>query len=166
MLLELQRDVDDNTLYISPRLNKVGRQQYQFLLKAAIESGDDASLADSLSNQNCFNTHEDRRTTQGVTSVRVPVTAPQTLSEGEFNRFYIRGLCLRAMNNGINELEVYRAKSVTRPRPESIALIGTLVNAQTLLDDLRQNPGVDTALGLPGGPNSGLSVRIKADTND
>ena len=26
--------------------------------------------------------------------VKVPVTAPQTLAEGEFNRFYIRGVCL------------------------------------------------------------------------
>jgi hypothetical protein len=29
-----------------------------------------------------------------------------------------------------------------------------------LLDDLRTNVGVDTALGLPAGPNSGLSAMI------
>src|SRR6266851_5569734 len=31
---------------------------------------------------------------------------------------------------------------------------------KALLTDLRSNPGVDTALGLPPGPNSGLSARL------
>ena len=58
-------------------------------------------------------------------------------------------------------IEVYRAKEVTNPRSESERKIGTIVDPKKLLDDLRANPGVDTALGLPSGPNSGLSVKIK-----
>ncbi len=89
----------------------------------------------------------------------VPITAAETLAEGEFNRFYIRGVCRAVLANEQHEVEVYRAKAVAQPRPESQAKIGTRVNAATLLDDLRHNVGVDTALGVPAGPNSGLSVR-------
>lgn len=90
----------------------------------------------------------------------MPSNAHETLSEGEFNRFYIRALCLRAINEG-RELEVYRAKQVSNPRPDFQMMIGRIVDAETLLNDLRKNIGVDSALGLPNGPNSGLSVKIK-----
>lgn len=90
---------------------------------------------------------------------KVPVTAPWTFAEGEFNRFYLRGLCLRAIDEG-KSIEVYRAKAVVAPRPESTALIGARLNPHTLLADLRIHLAVDTALGLPAGPNSGLSGRL------
>lgn len=58
------------------------------------------------------------------------------------------------------EIEVYRAKEVATPRSESIALIGRRLSVSALLGDLRVSVGVDTALGLPPGPNSGLSGRL------
>ena len=39
-------------------------------------------------------------------------------------------------------------------------LIGQELGAAKLLADLRKNVGVDTALGLPPGPNSGLTAKI------
>jgi hypothetical protein len=86
------------------------------------------------------------------------VTAAETLAEGEFNRFYVRALCRRQMS-GDGQLVVHRAKQVQNPRPESEALIGTSPNAGKLLDDLRNNPGVEPALGVPKGPNSGCPYR-------
>ena len=59
------------------------------------------------------------------------------LAEGEFNRFYIRGLCLRAIASGIVDLVIYRAKQVANPRSDSALKIGTTINAQALLDYLR-----------------------------
>jgi hypothetical protein len=39
--------------------------------------------------------------------------------------------------------------------------INTKISAKLLLDDLRNSSqGVDTALGLPPGPNSGLSAKL------
>jgi hypothetical protein len=64
------------------------------------------------------------------------------------------------MEEGVEALVVYRAKEVANPRPESTALIGKSLPANRLLDDLRANVGTDTALGLPPGPNSGLSVKL------
>jgi hypothetical protein len=55
---------------------------------------------------------------------------------------------------------VYRAKAVEHARSESQQKIGSCVAAEPLLRDLRTHVGVDTALGLPPGPNSGLSVHL------
>lgn len=156
---ELEHDQTNNRLYISSRLNEKGAQLYPGLLQKAIDDGNEATLGSDLKSQDCFNTHESRR----GKLVKVPYTAPQTLSEGEFNRYYIRALCLRGIKDGC-KLEVYRAKEVSDPRPESQRMIGHVIDAEyaeTLLNDLRNNIGVDTALGLPNGPNSGLSVKIK-----
>ena len=54
----------------------------------------------------------------------------------------------------------YRAKQVSNPRPELEALIGQSIDPAKLLNDLQTKIGVDTALGLPAGPNSGLSAKL------
>jgi hypothetical protein len=57
-------------------------------------------------------------------------------------------------------LKVYRARYSENPRYESEQKIGSFVDAEKLLADLRNNIGIDTHLGVPGGPNSGLSVEL------
>ena len=71
-----------------------------------------------------------------------------------------RALCRRAIEDGIGELIVYRARPTVNPRPESEALVETTVDPAELLADLRAHPGEATALGIPAGPNSGISVRL------
>ena len=91
---------------------------------------------------------------------KVPHTTPDILAEGEFNRLYARGLCVTVLALGRTEVEVYRGKVVQNPRPESQAMIGRCMPAQKLLEDLRMSQKVEPALGLPPGPNSGLTVRV------
>ena len=159
MLDELEQDVASNKLYLSPRLNDAGRRNYENLMRSAIQKGDDISLANSLAGMS--KDYEQRaKKSGGYTTVKVPVTAPETLAEGEFNRFYCRGVCRRAQEEGLDEVEVYRAKAVRNPRPESQVLVGSKIKADRLLHDLRTNIGVDTALRVPAGPNSGLSIRL------
>lgn len=159
MLEEIEEDIASNKLYFSTRFSGTGRADYPGLLKQAAESQDDEWLAEQLQRNGRLNTTEQRRTKGGTSTVKVPVTAHETLAEGEFNRFYIRALCIRAMTEGL-ALVVYRAKQVMNARSESQAKIGKTVDAQRLLNDLRANPGVDTALGLPAGPNSGLCLKL------
>jgi hypothetical protein len=161
MLSEIESDTTGGTLYISPRLSPRGRQEYADLLKQAAVGYDDAWLANSLRAGGRINLEEQRRKPKGgFTVARVPITAPDTLAEGEFNRFYVRGLCLRAIEDGVSHLVIYRAKEVMSPRRESVMMIGMSIDARALLQDVRTHPGVDTALRLPPGPNSGLSVRL------
>ena len=83
------------------------------------------------------------------------------MAEGEFNRFYVRGLCRRAIEDDIHGLIVYRAKAVAVPRPGSEEKIGTSVDPTAILADLRVAIGVEPALGMPPGPNSGLTVKLQ-----
>lgn len=159
MVAEIERDAA--TLFISDNLNHQGREDYPRLLIAAAQAGTDVTLAGNIIGR--LNSHEKPRHLGGGRFSKPPVmrsNAHEMLAEGEFNRFYIRALCLRALEDGIPELVIYRAKAVSNPRSESVRKIGSLVAAEALLRDLREHPGVDTALGLPPGPNSGLSVRL------
>jgi len=159
MLDELEQDITANKLYLSSRLNDTGRRNYEKLLRSAIQNGDDVFLANSLAG--LLKVYKQRaRLSGGYKIAKVPIIAPETLAEGEFNRFYCRGVCRRAIDEGLEEVEVYRAKPVRNPRPQSQALIGGKKKAKELLDDLRTNIGVDTTLGVPAGPNSGLSIRL------
>lgn len=161
MLAEMEQDVFQGNFYVSPRLSQNGQRDYENLLRAAINSYDDVWLANSLRLNGRMNGTEPRRKHNGgVTTAKIPETAPDTLAEGEFNRFYIRGLCIRALEDSVRHLIIYRAKEVSNPRAESEVKIGARIDAKALLNDLKTHTGVDTALGLPGGPNSGLSVRL------
>jgi len=147
-------------LYISPRLTEECAEEYAELLRTAAAEGHDETLAAELVKTGRLKSHEPRKTKTGMTMVKVPITAHETLSEGEFNRFYMRGLCLRAKAEGTARVVVYRAKHVGNPRSESEVMIGTELEVDQLLNDLRVHIGTDTALGLPPGPNSGLSIRL------
>jgi hypothetical protein len=161
MLSEIERDISTGTLYISDNLNPQGRNDYSNLLKKAAMQGTDISLAEDI--KGCLNSHEKPRRLKSGEYSKPPImrsNAHEMLAEGEFNRFYIRAVCACAIEDGTVNVTVYRAKDVINPRPESEAKINEAIPAQALLTDLRAHPGVDTALGLPPGPNSGLSVRL------
>jgi len=164
MLAEIEMDeASPNGLNPSKYFSPSGTALYPALLKEAVHDHDDRWLAGALRQNRCFNaTAARRKPNGGYTEVKVPYTAPDTFAEGEFNRFYARALCLKAIEAGIPNLQVYRAKVVAVPRAESEAKIGTMIDVRALLNDLRTHPGMDTALGLPAGPNSGLSVRLPA----
>jgi hypothetical protein len=87
----------------------------------------------------------------------VPVTAGQTLAEDQFNRYYIRAVCLLALARGISSVVAYRAQRVSEPRPMSRSVIGRSFEPKTILDDVRVNQE-ETIHGMPGGANSGVSV--------
>lgn len=160
MLDEINADISYNKLYLSHRLSLAGQKDYPILLKQAAEKYNDSWLATELRMYSRLNPTEKRNTRKGIVIAKTPVTATDTLAEGEINRFYLRGLCVRAIQAGVPSLTIYRAKSVDNPRHESELKIGTAVDAIALLADLRLNIGVDTAIGLPPGPNSGLSAKL------
>ncbi len=163
MLEEIEHDVANGRLYISARLTPFGERAWEGLLREAARSGSDETLAMALQSRGCLQSHEVRRTRNGLSRARVPHNAAALLAEGEFNRFYCRAICRRAMDIDDDGLvQVRRAKVVSQPRPESERKLGLLISAERLLDDLRIHPGVDTALGIPAGPGSGLSVALYA----
>lgn len=161
---EVRRDASGGSLYLSPRLTDRGRIDWLGLLLAAAGRGDEETLAESLRGTGRLATFEARRSRSRparIHRVAVPKTAAATLAEGEFNRYYIRALCLRALEGGATEVAVYRAKEVDEPRAESVRLLGRRLSAAALLEDLRLHAAdEEPSLKVPGGPNSGLSVRL------
>ncbi len=159
MIEEIDLDATARGLYISNYLNEAGAELWPGLLRQAAESGTDDSLARALQENRAFkNQVERRKPTGGFTMVAVPVTAAQTLSESQFNMYYMRALGRRAIAEG-RHLTVYRAKAVERPRPESEQMIGAELDPQRVLDVLRATKGVEPEIGIPM-PNSGLCIRL------
>ena len=162
MMEEMEYDITHNQLHISPFLSGQGQRDYPNLLREAIQSGSDETLAENLRGHRRLFRALPRRNKQkdGYGIAAVPRNAADIVAEGEFNRFYIRALARRAIEGGIPELVVYRAKKARTPRVESETLVETAIPAKDLLDDLRSHPDQPPTLGVPGGPNSGLSVRL------
>ena len=162
MLAEVEYDVERDQLHISPYLSGQGQRDYPNLLRQAIEQGDEETLAESLRRRRRIaRTAHRRQPAGGYTIVTIPTNAAEMIADSEFNRYYIRALCRRAIEDGIDALIVYRAKPVSDPRPQSEALIEETIDPAALLEDLRTHPGDEIPqMGVPGGPNSGITVRL------
>ena len=148
MLVEIDRDISTRRLCLSECLSAIGQLEYPSLLKEAAQTHDSAWLSAELDDRLRLNQMEGRR------------RAAEALAEGEINRFYIRALCQKAVSDGIDHLIICRARQVSDPRADAEAMIGTAISPVALYADLWKNIDVDTALSLPPGLNSGLSVRL------
>ena len=158
-LAELDHDLASGAFHVSERLRPESVAEYQRLLNEALRYYDDRWLEEHASD--LLVESESRRTRSGgTTTARLPQMAARMLAEGDFNRYYMRGVALRAIEEGRQILEVYRARLSLEPRPESAGLEGTRVPAAELLDHLRGPLSADPTVAPLGRTNSGLSVRL------
>lgn len=157
-LAELERDLESGTFRAPERLRPTAAAEYQRLLSEAIRYYDDLWLEERVGE--LLVDFEVRRTPSGgQTTAKLPRMAARMLAEGGFNHYYMRGVCLRAIEEGRQVVEVYRARLSLEPRPESAELEGRRLPARELLDHLRGVAELPAAAPL-GQPNSGLSVRL------
>lgn len=159
MLEEVELDLSADNLYMSKRFEENNLDRYFEALKESVTNGTEVSLAETLRTGEYFKSHEERNVKGKIVTAKIPANAADLFAQGEFNRFYLRGLCLRAIEEK-KTIQIYRARLSSNPRQESEALVGDQLDPERLLLDLRENIGVDTILGLPPGPNSGLSGRL------
>lgn len=160
MLDELEVDASAKNVYLNPLLKPGSPAQYLQLLLATLEAGTPESFAAALAETGLFQAeHTYIRQGRSVTA-KLPANYASTLAAGEFNRYYMRAVCRHAAQEGLLEVEIYRAKPVQNPRQTADERIGRRIEPQTLLEDLRRsNFESPSEYGL-GAPNSGLSVRI------
>ncbi|MBN3218551.1 hypothetical protein [Pectobacterium polaris] len=160
MATEIQYDEENNNFYLSNYLSDYGKSVWASLLGESVQY-DDEWLENEIKTRGLlaeFYTKK-RPNSSELMQARVPVTAAKTLAEGEFNRLYVRGLCAAVASEGNGAVEAYRARDSANPRSESEAIIGRHFSPLDILNDLRSNPGVESALGVPSGPNSGISIK-------
>lgn len=154
MIAEFTDDLAKSAIYVSGRLTAAGRSAWPDLLREALAAHDDDWLASELETKGLLEAKELR---QGK-PVDVPVTAHWTLAQGEFNHFYIRGVCRRAVAEA-RVVRAYRARYSGEPRASSLAVDGTDFDPAVLLADTRARSFGSTSQGFPG-PNSGMSVKL------
>lgn len=158
-LAELDRDAERGVQHAPERLRPTAVDEYRQRLSEAIRYYDDRWLEERVAD--LLVDFEVRQTPSGgTTSARVPEMAARQLAEGEFNRYYMRGVALRAIDEQRQVVEVYRARLSIEPRPESNELEGKRVDAADLLAYLRGEEGHDPAVAALGKPGSGMSVRL------
>lgn len=146
MISELEFDIAANGYPYRGKgtLTARGVDDYAALLRTAIATGSEVDLVAAL--KDCGRVEE------------VPVDAARRLGRTEFNRYYIRGICLRANAHGTNSVVVYRAHGAAAPRSGSQDMVGREHSAPRILANIRGSQGMDTETGL-GRVNSGISVR-------
>jgi hypothetical protein len=156
---ELDQDLASGAAHVSPRLRPSAVGEYQRLLREALRYYDDLWLEERVSD--LLVDFEPRRTRSGgQTTAKIPQMASRMIAEGDFNRYYMRGVCLRAIEEERQVVEVYRARLSLEPRPESGELETRRLSARAVLDHLRGSPSDEPAAAPLGRPNSGLSVRL------
>jgi len=156
MLIEVDQAIQASQLHLSQRFTAHGSQLYPGLLREAVQTGDETSLALALQQQDCFAAQEP----YGAGTRRVPTSAARTFAEGQFNAFYMRGVCHRAIQVGV-QVMVYRAKAVNKVQTSSPYREGQQLDPQQVLQLLRHSPsGRHRGPDVPAGFNSGLSLRL------
>src|SRR5215208_1094334 len=156
---ELNADLENGAFHLSERLRPTAIADYQRLLSEALRYYDDRWLEEHASD--LLIDVESRRTRSGgTTTAKIPQMAARMLAEGDFNRYYMRAVCMRAIEEGRQIVEVYRARLSLEPRPESAELEGRRLPAAEVLDHLRGPLSADASVAPLGRTNSGLSVRL------
>lgn len=163
MLAELDADVAADSLYRSPQLSETGLRQYPRLLRVAIRSGTEASFAEALAALGAVRPPSRWQHPNEVGPAQALADATFRLAEREFHRFYIRGLCCRALNEGIDLLVIYRARPAEPGRAPADSMIGLRIDVGSLLEDLRGAFRSLPPYGLPQCRDPGLSVRFPGD---
>jgi len=159
MLEAIEEAERSNNIYYSARFNEAGNRQWVPLLKQAAREHNEHWLAYQLEANGLMKGFEGAHTPGGGYTVKhVPHTAAETMAEGQFNRFYILGLCRRARAEGISHLVVYRAKERFDPRPESQALVGVRLSIDEIESQLMETKASFNSPLVK--PNSGISVKL------
>lgn len=147
-----------------PRLlSDEGWRQFQTLMRDAIKSGDEATLARALNHPAYFQDGT-RVTKAGRIPVRTnPASASKMLGLSEFNTWYVRGLCRRLIEEGVDACEVYRADPAVTPRCECTGWEGQTFSVEDVYNGHRaryHGAGADRrAFSVPSGPNCHHSIR-------
>ena len=158
-LEELDWDEEHHRAHVPDRVRPEAQKEYLARLRDALRYYDDQWLEDHV--DELLVDFETRKTRSGgQATARIPTGAARMIAEGDFNRYYMRGVAARAAADGRQVVEVYRARLSLEPRTASSELEGTRITATDLLNELRGLSGEAPTISRLGKPNSGLSVRM------
>jgi len=158
MLREIDQDITDGVLVLSKRFTEAGGLGYPPQLRSAASEHNEAWLAEGL-----IGSFVDVELSAGKEK-KVRHDAHVVFAQNEFNRFYCRAVCLHVLSNPHNGIRIYRARESKRPRPQSEAKIGRMLEASLVLKDLRDHLATEVEFGIPE-IFSGLSLELVSNAS-
>jgi hypothetical protein len=150
MAQEIKADIANGSIYHSVYLRERGIKEWGDLLLEAAQKHDSVWLAQQLIEEK--RAFKVKTFTDALGRKSRKKFSPMNLADSEFNRYYIRAVCLRAIDENA-KVVTYRAKPALRPQSP----VGVEYDPRVLLDDLRNQKQTQ---GVPSNPNSGISVRL------
>lgn len=164
MLSEFEKEETGGNPYRSKVLSSQGMAAFPDLLRKALGSGNEASLAHALDRADFWDPQEPY-TREGITRTRkrnVPQAAIR-LALTEFSTWYVRGLAKRLLDEGIERCEVYRGDQPKWEPGECAEHEGRIVPVQTIYDNHRARywpePGNGAAFSIPFAPGCHHVIR-------
>ena len=153
---ELDLDIaSNNQFYLSPHLTSTGQKLWHISLWHATNRGTEKTLYLCIKNRIQHPTLFANKNTSKVIA--------RTLADDEFNRFYMRAVCRFAIQNGHQELLIYRCRQGGYFSQASYALLGRKLPPQPCLVDLRIAPhhrvNYTNLVGVASS-DTGLSLRL------
>lgn len=155
MLQAFDAEQNGGQPFLSERLSAKGAKAFPDLMRAAIISGNEISLLDSLLDTSLWVEYVPYTTPKGAPSTRrlsVP-NAAEGLALTEFNTWYVRGLAKRLMDEGETQCQIYRAQEARSGRASCSHLEGEIVSLDAVYRGHRAQywpkPGNHQAFSVP-----------------
>jgi hypothetical protein len=143
MLAELLWSLEHQKLYYSKQFAAHVHDEYPRILMDALTSGTPDTLDEALNQPGIFRPNTPRR-------------SAQSFIWDEFNKFYMRALCLWVIMHPGHEVVVVRGRVSEHHRGSSDAQLGRKEDPKKFLEVLRETPEIN-----PFGANSGLTLTIR-----
>ncbi len=164
MLEEFRNEEETGNPYRSTRLSAAGLEAFPQEMETAIVTGNEETLAESLSNPAYWLPFETYERGGNVHRRQInPAKAAEFLANTEFNTWYVRGLARRLMEEGEEYCQVYRAAPAQEPRGECLLHDGQTYPVERIYRGHRArywSPlGDPNALSIPVGTNCHHSIR-------
>jgi len=164
MLSEFEAEQASGNPYLSKALSPAGLEFFPDLMREAIKSGNERSLARALEREDLWKA-EETYTRGGVTRSRKRniLQSAVRLALTEFSTWYVRGLARRLLDEGIEECEVCRGEQPKWEPGECAEHEGRIVPVREIYDNHRARywpePGDETAFSIPFGPGCHHVIR-------
>ncbi|BBE30699.1 hypothetical protein OSSY52_08400 [Tepiditoga spiralis] len=162
MLEEVELDIKKNFLYKSLRFNEIGNELYPQILKNAIEFGNEKTLEKNLLPE-YFEDDKGKILKIGKYTSVLSTISNRVFSEYEFNKFYIRAILRRAIEEN-KEAVIYQAKkSFYYEDKKTKTIVGfSIKDPKSVLKSMRLGFKLESSLNLSSNQRYyGLSVELK-----
>lgn len=164
MVKEFESEQQSGNPYQSKALSPAGQSAFCELLRAAIEKGNETTLSRSLANPAFWNATESYIRNGLVRERNLnPQQAADRLALTEFNTWYVRGLCARLIDEGVEECQAYRAATPKWEPAECTAHEERVFSVKAIFGAHRARywpePGNPNTTSIPFGPGCHHTIR-------